>query len=111
MKIKGKKAVVKYKKLKKKTQKLAVARVIRFTKKGQGKISYKLSSARKGKKSYKKYFRINAETGKVTLKKIKKKKKGLKKGLYKVKVKVKAAGNKNYKPSAWKTVTIKIRIK
>ncbi len=111
LKIKGKKAVVKYKKLKKKTQKLAVARVIRFTKKGQGKISYKLSSARKGKKSYKKYFRINAETGKVTLKKIKKKKKGLKKGLYKVKVKVKAAGNKNYKPSAWKTVTIKIRIK
>jgi hypothetical protein len=47
----------------------------------------------------------------VTLKKIKKKKKGLKKGLYKVKVKVKAAGNKNYKPSAWKTVTIKVRIK
>ena len=37
-------------------------------------------------------------------------KKGLKKGTYKVKVKVKAAGNANYKASAWKTVTFKIKV-
>ena len=30
---------------------------------------------------------------------------------YKVKVKVKAAGNTNYKASAWKTVTFTIKVK
>ena len=44
------------------------------------------------------------KTGKVTIKK------GLKKGTYKVKVKIKANGNANYKASAFKTVTFKIKI-
>ena len=85
--------------------KLKVGKVIKFKNKGQGKLSYKLVSAKKGKKSFKKYIKINKKTGKVTLKK------GLKKGTYKIKVRVKAAGNENYNPSAYKTVTIKLKIK
>ena len=38
------------------------------------KKNYTLSSAKKGKKSFRKYFKINKSTGKVTMKK------GLKKG-------------------------------
>ena len=105
--IKAKTTKVKYKKLKKKTQKLAVTKVIKFTKKGQGKMTYKLVSAKKGKKSFKKYIKINATTGKVTIKKNKK----MKKGTYKVKVKAMAAGNAEYKASGWKTVTFKIKVK
>ena len=84
---KPKTATVKYNKLKKKTQKLAATKVINFVNKGQGKLSYKLVSAKKGKKNFKKYIKVNSKTGKVTVKK------GLKKGIYKVKIKVKAAGN------------------
>ena len=90
--VKGRTATVKYSKVKKAAQTLAAAKVISFTKKGQGKLSYKKSSGNKK-------ITINKTTGKVTIKK------GLKKGTYKVKVKVKAAGNSNYKASAWKTVT------
>lgn len=36
---------------------------------------------------------------------------GLKKGTYKVKLKAKAGGNTNYKASAVKTVTFKIKVK
>lgn len=107
LKIKAKTAKVKYKKLKKKSQKLAVKKVIKFTKKGQGKMTYKLVSAKKGKKSFKKYFKINKKTGKVTIKKNKK----MKKGTYRVKVRVKASGTATYKPSGWKNVTFKIKIK
>ncbi len=103
--VKAKTAVIKAGKLKKKKQTLAVSKIIRFTGKGQGEIKYKLVSAKKGKKSYKKYFKINAKTGKVTLKK------GLGKGTYKVKVKVRAAGNDDYKASDWQTVTCKVKIK
>ena len=71
----------------------------------QGKLTYKLVSAKNGKKSFKKYFKVDSKTGNVTVKK------GLKKGTYKVKVKVKAAGNANYKPSSWKSVTSKVRVK
>jgi hypothetical protein len=103
--IKAKTATVKYAKVKKKTQTLAVTKVITFTKKGQGKMTYTLVSAKKGSKSFKKKFAINKTNGKVTVKK------GLKKDTYKVKVKVKAAGNTNYKASAWKTVTFTIKVK
>ena len=103
--IKPKTATVKYSKLKKKTQTLAVTKVIKFTKQLKDKKTYTLSSAKKGKKSFKKYFKVNKTTGKVTVKK------GLKKGTYNVKVKVKAAGNANYKESAVKTVTFKVRVK
>ena len=102
---KPKTATVKYNKLKKKTQKLAATKVIKFVNKGQGKLSYKLVSAKKGKKNFKKYIKVNSKTGKVTVKK------GLKKGIYKVKIKVKAAGNAKYKASSWKTLTFKIKVK
>ena len=97
MAIKAKSAKVKYSKVKKKAQALAVSKVIKFSKKGQGTLTYAKSSGNKK-------IAINKKTGKVTVKK------GLKKGTYKVKVKVKAAGNANYSASA-KTVTFKIIIK
>ena len=56
-------------------------------------------------RSFKKYFKINSKTGKVTIKK------GLKKGTYRVSVKVSAAGNSNYNPSGVKTVSFKIKVK
>ena len=48
---------------------------------------------------------VNARTGNIKVKK------GVKKGTYKVKVRVKAAGNANYKPSGWKTVTVTGKVK
>ena len=105
LKVKGKTAKVKYKKLKKKAQILKVSKVVKYTNKGQGNKTYQLVSAKKGKKNFRQKFSINAKTGKVTVKK------KLEKGTYKVKVKIKAAGSTNYKPSAWKTVTIRIKVK
>ena len=102
---KGKTAKVKFRKLKKKTRKLSVSKIITLTEKGHGKISYKLVSAKKGKKSFKKYFKISASTGKLTVKK------KLKKGTYKVKVRVQASGDKMFRASPVKTVTIKIKVK
>ena len=96
--VKGKTVSLKAKKVKKKTQTLAVTKVITFAKTGQGAMTYI-------KKSGHKKITINNKTGKVTVKK------GLKKGTYKVVVKAKAAGNANYMPSAEKLVTFKIRIK
>ena len=97
LKVKTKKATLKAKKLKKKKQTLKVSKVIKVTKKGQGKLTYAKASGNKK-------ITINKKTGKVTVKK------GLKKGTYKVKVKVKAAGNKTYK-AVTKVVTIKIKVK
>ena len=97
LKVKARTAKVKYSKVKKKAQTLAVTRVIKFIKKGQGKITY-------SKVSGNKKITINKKTGKVKVKK------GLKKGTYRVKLKMKAAGNKNYK-SLKKTVTVKIVVK
>lgn len=97
-KIKAKTATVKYKKLRKKTQAIKVASVIRFVNKGQGAKTYVRVSGNKK-------ISVNKKTGKVTIKK------GLKKGKYKVKVKVKAAGDANYKASAYKTVTFVIKVK
>lgn len=102
LKVKGKTVRVKYKKLKGRSTALKVSKVIKFKKKGQGRKTYKLTSAKKGKTSFKKYFKINKKTGKVTVKK------KLKKGTYMATVKVRAAGNANYKASAWKKVTIRI---
>lgn len=107
LKVSAKAAPVKYSKLKKKTQTLPATKVIKFTKKLNDKKTYTLVSAKKGSKSFKKYFKINKTTGKVTIKKNKK----MKKGTYKVKVKVKAAGNANYNASAVKTVTFTVKVK
>ena len=96
--VKAKTANVKLSAVKKKSQTLAVSKVVTFTKKGQGTLTYAKASGNKK-------ITINKKTGKVTVGK------GLKKGTYKVKVKIKAAGNANYKASAYKTVTFKIVIK
>ena len=96
--IKAKTATVKYSAVKKKNQTLAATKVINFTKKGQGKMTYTKTSGNKK-------IVINRTTDKVTVKK------DLKKGTYKVKVKIKATGNANYKASAWKTVTFKVKVK
>ena len=96
--VKAKTVKVKFSKLKKKAQTLAVSKVVKFTKKGQGTLTYAKSSGNKK-------ITVNKKTGKVTIKK------GLKKGTYKVKVKIKAKGNANYKASAFKTVTFKIKVK
>ena len=96
--IKAKTATIKYAAVKKKAQVVGVTKVIAFTKKGQGKMTYTKASGNKK-------ITINKTTGKVTVKK------GLKKGTYKVKVKVKAAGNANYKASAVKTVIFKIKVR
>ena len=104
MKLKAKTVTIKRSKIKKKAQTIKRAKLITVSK-AQGKLTYKLVSVKKGKKSFKKKFKVNAKTGTVTVKK------GLKKGTYKVKVKIKAAGNRNYNPSAWKYVTTKVRVK
>ena len=98
LKIKAKAIKVKFSKLKKKTLKLKVTKVVKFTKKGQGTLTYKKI---KGNKK----ITINKKTGKITIKK------GLKKGTYKVKIKIKAKGNGNYKASAFKKITFKIKVK
>ncbi len=70
--------------------------------KARGKVTYKLKSV--SRKKFKKYFKVNAKTGKITVRK------GLKKGTYKLKVRVKDAGTKWYRQST-KTVTVKIRVR
>ena len=95
--VKAKTVKVKFSAIKKKAQNLAVSKVITFSKKGQGTLSY-------AKVSGNKKITINKKTGKVTVAK------GLKKGTYSVKVKVKAGGNANYKASAYKPVTFKIKV-
>ena len=67
----------------------------------KGKVTYKLASVKKAK--FKKYFKMNATTGKLKVKK------GLKKGTYKLKVKVSALGDGNY-TGATKTVTCKVKV-
>ncbi len=65
-------------------------------------MTYKLVSVKKAK--FKKYFKVSAKTGKITVKK------KLKKGTYKVKVNVTAAGNANYNKMT-KAVTFTIKVK
>ena len=101
----AKTATVKYKKLKKKAQKLDVTKVFIIANDTGDSKTFRLVSAKKGKKSFKKYFKINAATGEVTVKK------KLKKGTYKVTVEVGALGSNNYTPSAVQTVTFKVKVK
>jgi hypothetical protein len=97
-------------KIKIKTKKLTIkkgkAKAVKVSGKNGQALTFKITSAKKGSKSYKKYFKINKKNGKIKVSKSSK----LKKGTYKVKVKVKAATNANYKASAWKTKTIKIKV-
>ncbi len=101
LKLKTKTAKVKYKKLKKKAQTVSRSKVLNVSN-PEGVLTYTLVSVKKSK--YKKYFKINPDTGAVTVKK------KLKKGTYKIKVRVKVSGNPYYK-SMTKTVTFKIKVK
>ena len=95
--VKGKTAKVKYKKLRKKNQKIAASKLFTISPK-QGAWYVKVSGKKK--------IVINKYNGVVTVKK------KLKKGTYKVKVKVLATGDSTYKAaSTWKVVTIKIKVK
>ena len=102
LKITGKVVNLKAKNLKKKAQNITAKKAYKVAKKGQGTVSYKLGSVVKAK--FKKFFKVNAKNGKITVKK------GLKKGTYKVKVKVTAKGNANYK-SITKTATVTVKVK
>ena len=96
--VKGKTAKVKYKKLKKKNQTIAISKLFNFTLRGEGsKLFVKTSGNKK--------ITINKTTGKITVKK------KLKKGTYKIGVKVLATGNDTFRDSGWKTVTIRIKVK
>lgn len=99
--VRGKKANLKAKKLKKKAQKVSRAKVMTI-RNPQGRLTYKLLSVSKSR--YKKYFKINSKNGVVTVKK------KLKKGTYTVKCRVTASGNANYK-SGSKIVSFKITVK
>ena len=97
--VSGKTATVKNKKLKKKKQTLSASKVMSGLGTARGKLTFTKVSGNKN-------IKINAGTGKITIKK-----KGLKKKTYTVKVKVKAAGNMGYDPSGVKEVTFKIKVK
>ena len=101
--VNGRTVKLKYKKLKRKSHKLTAARVIKFRKKGQGTITYKLTGVKKAK--YKKYFKVSAKNGKVSVKK------GLRKGVYRLTISVKAAENKNYKASGARRSITKIVVR
>ena len=97
LKVKGLTATVKYSKVKKKAQIIAVSKVLSFAGKGAGKMTYrKVGGTNK--------ITVDKKSGKITVKK------GLKKGTYKIKVKIKAGGNSNYKASAVKTVLFRIKV-
>ena len=100
--VKVKKASLKFKKLKKKKQVLKCKKVF-VVKNAIGIVTYKLASAKKGKKNVKKFFKM-AKNGNITVKK------GLKKGKYKLKVEITASGNGTYK-SVTKSVTVKVTVK
>ncbi|MBE5957781.1 MAG: hypothetical protein E7254_02835 [Lachnospiraceae bacterium] len=100
--VKAKKIKIKLSKLKKKNQIIKAKKAIKVLK-AQGNVTYKLSSVKKGKKNFKKYFKV-AKNGKITVKK------GLKKGTYKVQIKVTASGNDKYEAGS-KIATVKITVK
>ncbi len=98
---KGKTVKLKKKKLKKKAQKIVPTKAMTVSN-PKGSVSYSKVSV--SKKKFKKNFKVDAATGKITVKK------KTKKGTYKVKVKVTAAGDANYN-AASKTVTVKVKVK
>ncbi len=100
---KGRTVKLKASKLSKKAQQVKLKKAVKIGA-ADGTPTYKLSSAKRGKKSFKRYFKVSRKTGKITVKK------GLKRGTYKVRVKVTAPGDANHLPKS-KTVTIKIKVK
>ena len=97
MTLKAKLATVKYTKVKKKAQTIAIKKALTFTTAAEGTVTY----AKKGGSAK---VTINKKTGKLTVKK------GTKKGTYKIRVSVTASGSANFEAGS-KTVTLKIRVK
>lgn len=94
-------AKVKYKKLRKRKQTVLSASLMTVNG-AKGSVTYRLKSV-SGKK-YKKYFKINAATGDVRIKK------KLKKGTYTLTVEVSSSGDGNYSGDT-KRVKLRIRVK
>ncbi len=104
MKATGKTVTIKHSNLKKKALTIKKAKLVN-AKNAKGQIYFKLSSVKKGKKDFKKFFKFDLENSDLIVTK------GLKKGTYKLKAKVQAGGDEDYRTSAWKTVTIKVKVK
>ena len=102
--VKGKTTKVKYRKLRKKAQLISRSKVLAISN-AKGTLRYSLVTVKRGKsKKYKKYFKINAVNGIVTVKK------KLRKGKYKVTVRVSDSGDSNYKGGS-KSVTFTVKVK
>ena len=95
---KAKTASVKYSKVRSKAQTVKMTQVVAVTGR-KGSLSYSISPiGTKAKKA------LKYKNGKISIKK------GTKKGIYKFKVTVKDSGGRNYKASAKRTITTKIRV-
>ena len=79
--------------------------VKKLAKKVTAKTTPKYAIGKVTNAKFKKYFSIDAKSGKVTVKK------GLKKGKYTVKVKVTAAANATYKAAKAKMITLTVTVK
>ena len=101
LKVKGKTAVVKFKKLKKKAVIVKRAKALTVSK-AKGKVRFKLLNVKKPK--FKKYFKVYSTTGNI---KVKKK---LKKGTYKLVIRVTASGDSHYNVRT-RNVTVKIKVR
>ncbi len=100
MTVSGKKITVKHKDLKKKDGKFAANRFLKIQD-AKGTVSYKFISVNRG--GFKKFFKLNQKTGKLTIKK------GINKGTYILKIKVKVSGNAKYTATS-KTVKVKVKV-
>lgn len=98
---KGKTVKVKRSKLKKKARTIKGTKAMKVSN-PVGAVTYTKVSV--SKKKYAKRFKVDPNTGNITIKK------KTKKGTYKVKINVAAAGNANYDQGS-KTVTVKVRVK
>ncbi len=97
----GKTVKVKKAKVARKKQTIKPAKYLTI-RNARGKLAYKLTGV--NKKKFKKFFKVNAKNGNITVKK------GLKKGKYTLTIDVTASGNANYLP-ATKQVTVTVRVK
>ena len=97
----GKTVKIKASKLKKKKQVIKPTKSFRICN-AVGSLKFKLAGV--NKKKFKKYFKVNAKNGNITVKQ------GLKKGKYKLKIDITAAGNANYLAGT-KSITVTVRVK
>lgn len=94
LRVSGRSVSLKTSSLKKSDKRLGVLRLLKITKKGNGRLTYSLSKANK-------YFKIGKTTGQLTIKR------GTPQKAYILTVKVKAAGDNNHKAV---TRTVKVRV-